>query len=236
MPNADNDGNISTMKVVEELSYKAKLPSTGRDLLLVGASHLTQSLAAALVQVRFDQSKGSGNAVNNYDKQHKQEDPAIEALRKHCCFNSTTRQRHVHTAETLQQLDDNEAWNETRIDHIAYVISTSQQVATSKQEVLEEARQVLSDDYILLQRVTIVEVQEGSSNDQRPSMMRTAATVSNNNFPTFQLQLDSPSSHLTVARMLWQRTKLGTREGTPTLPHVNPVMFGTYASARTSLR
>jgi len=184
-------------------SYKAKLPSTGRSILLVGASHLTQSLAAALVQVQFDEPSAAA-------KQH--DDPAIEALRKHCCTTPTTRQRHVHTMEVLQPQE----WK-NRIDHIV-LVTTPQDEAN----LLEEASGMLSYDYVLLQRVTLVQVREGASSEHRTIHRR---TINNKLGPTFHLQLESPTSHLTVARMLWQRTKLGTREGTPTLSHVNPILF-----------
>jgi hypothetical protein len=182
-----------------KLSYNAKLPSIscGRDLLLVGPSRLTQPLASALLQVQFDRRNGT--------------DAAIEALRKHC-FHYPPK-RTIHTVESLQD----KSWK-FRLDHI-FLLTTQQQLDETKLV----ANQLLQDDYLLFQRVTIVQVHECGGEVDQPRKKSKIETI-----PVFHLQLENPMSQLTIARMLLQRTKLGTRKGNPTMPHISPLIFGNY--------
>lgn len=184
-----------------KLSYTAQLPSSScnNDLLLVGPSRFTQPLASALLQVQFDRRSGNGSC-----------DDAIEALRKHCAHSPS--KRTIHTVESLED----KSWR-FRMDHIVLVTTTA---PGERDETFYVAKQLLHDDYLLFQRVTIVQVQESGT------AMDPVTKLNDDTVPTFHLQLDNPISLLLVSRMLLQRTMLGTRKGNQTMPHISPLIFG----------
>ena len=185
-----------------KLSYNSQLPSSSCNsgMLLVGPSRLTQPLASALLQVQFDPRTGHGSR-----------DAAIEALRKHC-VNSPSK-RTIHTVESLEE----KSWR-FRMDHIVFLTTTA---PGEREETFYLANQWLHDDYLLFQRVTIVQVHESGADVDEHMKKCTNAKI-----PTLQMQLEDPISLLTVSRMLLQRTKLGTRQGNQTIPHISPLIFG----------
>lgn len=123
-----------------KLSYKARLPSTGRDVLVVGPLYLTQPLSLALAHVQFDGQTAGAASANR----------AVDVLRKHCSYTSPTRKCYIHTVESLE----NNNWD-FHIDHIVLVTTPEDK------HLLRQAQRMLDDDYIKMQRVTIVEAQHG---------------------------------------------------------------------------
>ena len=223
-----------------KLSYSAKVPSNassisnlnGRAVLLVGPDCWTQPLSSALLQVQFDRhpvAEKTLTTTNHRTTNNNNVNSAVEALRRHCCYDPP--KRLIHTVESLE----NASWN-FRMDHIV-LLSPAPAYATlclpSDQpsdmfHQHDSIHRLLHEDYILYQRVTKVHVHElgrvmntdkNWTMEQNRNMMHMMPTVLN-------VYLDSPSSLATVARMIWQRTKVGTRQGTPVLPHVSPLLFG----------
>jgi hypothetical protein len=190
----------------ELFSYVAKPPSVGIDILVVGPSKLTKSLASALIQVQFDSSK---RPIIN------ENDAAIEALRKHCFASLPTNKRTIHTVERLRGKE----WP-FRMDHIVIVSAPDD---LGRDGVTETIR-MLHDDYIIYQRVSVVQVLDYDHPQQDVS----PDTSYSSSIATFQLFVRDTNSLLTAARILLQRTKVGIREGSPTVSHISPLLFGSY--------
>jgi hypothetical protein len=118
------------------------------------------------------------------------------------------------------------------------------------EEEIENVLNSLHDDYILFQRVTVIRVRDDfdrvgeiSRNrrymmisrkrtmedlTQNPTLSSTASSCTKarwNSLVQFSVHGDQPSSWRTVARMLLQRTALGTRQGTCHLPMTSPFIW-----------
>lgn len=195
------------------LSFTASLPLTGIDILLVGPFHYTQPLASSLLHVKSDEnSQGWSNSA----------DPAIEALRKHCCsYDSPMKKRHIHTLESLSKAKRVGC----RFDHVVLVTSSKE-----KQKNVIEAKQMLHDNYIVMQRVSLVEVQETENANYDMTRVPTQNDDESSEdidglIPTFSLHIDDQASFSAISRIIIQRAKLGIRDGSSTLPHVSPLIF-----------
>ena len=103
----------------------------------------------------------------------------------------------------------------------------------------ESIDRLLHQDYTLYQRVTNVQVHDmGDPQSQNHGTTTTGDRTNGilvpdeetnrvkRTIPSLHLYLESLTSLAIVARMLWQRTKVGIREGTSVLPHVSPMIFG----------
>ena len=215
-----------------KLSYSAKLPSCnnsnlcGREVLLVGPNRWTQPLAAALLVVQFDGPVRSTAAAETTTTTVTK-NPAVEALRRHC-FHDPPK-RVIHTVESLED----KSWN-FRMDHVVLLNAASNNSTLPSDQSADDVCHhpsinfLLREDYILFQRVTKVHVHEiGGLWNRRTIRMQEGEEKQVMMIPTLNLYLESPSSLATVAIMILQRTKVGTREGTPVLPHVSPIIFGT---------
>ena len=271
-----------------KLSYTAKPPFTATDgsscssnnlndrvVLLVGPNHWTRPLATALLQVQYDRhametpftTAAAPTMTMNYNKDdpncnhnnNDTSDPAVEALRRHCCHDPP--KRRIHTVESLSSYlleHNNMDWN-FRMHHIVLLSPASTKTIVPKDHIEpppsidkdnmihttattttcnESIDRLLHQDYTLYQRVTNVQVHDigdpqsqshGKTTTGRKDGILVPDEETNRMsrlIPTLHLYLESPTSLAIVARMLWQRTKVGTREGTPVLPHVSPLIFG----------
>lgn len=219
-----------------KLSYSATLPSCnnnnlyGRSVLLVGPNRWTQPLAAALLKVQFDGPVQSTAVATGTPTTTPTTaiDPAVEALRRHV-FHCPPK-RVIHTVESLED----PRWS-FRMDHIVILSAASTNSTIPSGQSGDDAyhhrstNRLLHEDYTLYQRSTKVHVHEiGGPMNRRTIRMQERGEEETTLIQTLNLYLESPSSLATVARMILQRTKVGTREGTSVLPHVSPMIFGTY--------
>lgn len=194
--------------------YTDSLPSTGLDIAVVGKSETTKPLATALLRVIFDRKPRRHNG--------KEDDPAVEALRRHCSYgtaNNSIAFRRIHMMEQYNPSSSGEKQQQQqqqRMDHIVWMASSHETL----EECLQEAMSHHHQDDIRLQRVSIVL----AAADSPPSRRKRKRT----GIPIFVLQPTARSA-TTVARMILQRAKLGTRQTSGgSLPHVSPMVFGTY--------
>jgi len=201
----------------QRISYNSHLASFRElNILLVGTSDLSQPFAAALLQVQFDR-------YNPHDN----EDAAVSALKRQC-LSSLPIKRYVHTAEEWSEVPQN-----TRMDHIVVLVSPSNVDASLRR--LTQAASILGKIYVELQRVSVLLMMEPvhGYRDAEPITSRLrkkrrkeslfAAPV-----PSFPCQLRDRNSHLAVSRIILQRIKLGTRQGSSSMPCVSPLLFANY--------
>ena len=153
-------------------------------------------------------------------------DPAVEALRRHCFQNPPKRE--IHTVESLEN-----PMCFFRMDHVVLLHAASTDSTIPSGQAGDDVshhrsiNRLIHDDYTFFQRVTNVHVHEIGPMNRVSYRMQQGEEEEMIKIPTLNLHLESPSSLATVARMILQRSKAGTREGTSVLPHVSPMIFGT---------
>eukprot|EP00546_Thalassionema_frauenfeldii_P016207 CAMPEP_0178902674 /NCGR_PEP_ID=MMETSP0786-20121207/4736_1 /TAXON_ID=186022 /ORGANISM="Thalassionema frauenfeldii, Strain CCMP 1798" /LENGTH=133 /DNA_ID=CAMNT_0020573967 /DNA_START=304 /DNA_END=705 /DNA_ORIENTATION=+ len=128
------------------------------------------------------------------------------------------KKRHIHTLESLSEAKRVGC----RFDHVVLVTSCKE-----KEQNVIEAKQMLHDNYIVMQRVSLVEVQEteNANYDMTTQNDDESSEDIAGLIPTFSLHLDDQASFSAISRIIIQRAKLGIRDGSSTFPHVSPLIF-----------
>jgi hypothetical protein len=220
---------------------------------------------------KYPLSSSLSSSFHHLQTTKNDDDAAIGVLRKHVPM-ILPRKRYIHMIESLPTKP---FWKH-RMDHIVLVLppisdrQVSQLLSRKESEHnlhhhLHKYQDIdptsvlnwLHDDYIIFQRVTLIQIRDdsdrigensrnrtdmihvnNSDNDKKrkrmedPNQNSTLSSSSESSASTlleslvqFSVHWGQPSSWRTVARMVLQRTALGTRQGSCHLPYVSPLIW-----------
>jgi hypothetical protein len=189
---------------------------------LVGAPEQCQKLASAMLRISFDRRHSKPTSPTTAT------DAAIEALRRTSVSAEPSSQRHVYTAESIDDLPKN-----IRLDHIVLVmlITDHHDETTRIGKLLRQTLDKINDESLItMHRFSIVVLTlthitrrqvESCLGGRRFKLV--PAVV-----PVFSCCPDNQQGNLrSTARMILQRAKLSTRHGSKHLLATSPLVVGT---------